>query len=47
MRLWIVIAGVFETWFFLAGVPKNLEELDESDDYPKGLKIFTQYVLLP
>ena len=47
MRLWIVIAGVFNTWFFLAGVPKNLEELDESDDYPKGLKIFTQYVLLP
>ena len=46
-RLWIVIAGVFNTWFFLAGIPKNLEELDNSDDYPKGLKIFTQYVLLP
>lgn len=47
MRLWIVIAGVFNTWFFLAGVPKNLEELEQSDEYPKGLKIFTQYVLLP
>ncbi len=46
-RLWIIIAGIFNTWFFLAGIPKNLEELDQSEDYPKGLKIFTQYVLLP
>ena len=46
-NFWIVIAGVFNTWFFLSGVPKNLDELEHSDDYPKGLKIFTQYVLLP
>ncbi|HXB39148.1 MAG TPA: DUF4153 domain-containing protein [Bacteroidia bacterium] len=46
-RLWIIIAGVFNTWFFLAGVPKNSEELNQSEEYPKGLKIFTQYVLLP
>ncbi|MEO8760300.1 MAG: DUF4153 domain-containing protein, partial [Bacteroidia bacterium] len=46
-RVWMIIAGVFNTWFFLSGVPKNLEELESSDDYPKGLKIFTQYILLP
>ncbi len=46
-RLWIIIAGIFNTWFFLAGVPKNIATLNESEDYPKGLKIFTQYVLLP
>lgn len=46
-RLWVFITGIFNTWFFLAGVPKNLQDLNSSEDYPKGLKIFTQYVLLP
>ncbi|MBN8701935.1 MAG: DUF4153 domain-containing protein [Bacteroidetes bacterium] len=46
-QLWFFIAGVFNTWLFLAGVPKNLEELENVTDYPKGLKMFTQFVLLP
>lgn len=46
-RLWVIVAGIFNTWFFLAGVPRNYEELDTNENYPKGLKIFTQYVLLP
>jgi hypothetical protein len=47
--LWIVIAAVFNTWFFLAGVPK----LDTGSrgitlsPFPRGLKIFTVNVLLP
>ncbi|MFP5040583.1 DUF4153 domain-containing protein [Parasediminibacterium sp. JCM 36343] len=45
--LWIVLACVFNTWFFLAGFPANYSALEQSTDYPKGLKIFTQYVLLP
>lgn len=45
-ELWVSIAGIFNTWFFLSGVPKNLEELEDIRSYPKGLKIFTQYVLL-
>ncbi|MBK5286626.1 MAG: DUF4153 domain-containing protein [Bacteroidia bacterium] len=45
--LWIVIAGIFNTWFFLSGVPHNIPSLEDVDDYPKGLKIFTGYVLLP
>jgi hypothetical protein len=46
-QLFFFIAGVFNTWFFLAGVPASLEKLNESIFYPKGLKLFTQYVLLP
>ena len=45
--LWWFLAGIFNTWFFLAGVPQQTRALDESTDYPKGLKIFTQFVLLP
>ncbi|TAL61753.1 MAG: DUF4153 domain-containing protein, partial [Bacteroidetes bacterium] len=46
-QLWFFLAGIFNTWFFLAGVPQNLDELETTTDYPKGLKIFTQFVLLP
>lgn len=46
-QLWFFLSGIFNTWFFLAGVPKNLDELETNTDYPKGLKIFTQFVLLP
>lgn len=46
-KLWIVISGVFHTWLFLAGLPNNLDELNSVDDYPTGLKVFTQYILLP
>jgi hypothetical protein len=46
-QLFFFILGVFNTWFFLSGLSGNLDELDKIDYYPKGLKIFTQYVLLP
>ncbi|OFY17717.1 MAG: hypothetical protein A2W98_08420 [Bacteroidetes bacterium GWF2_33_38] len=45
-KLWIFIVSVFNTWFFLAGVPSDFNKLDEDNSYPKGLKIFTQYILL-
>jgi hypothetical protein len=45
--LWFTIAGMFNTWFFLSGVPEKLSELEHATDYPKGLKVFTLYVLLP
>jgi hypothetical protein len=45
--LWILIVALFNTLFFLAGVPNNIASLDEDTSYPKGLKIFTQYVLIP
>ena len=46
-ELWFIILGVFNTWAFLAGIPENLEELGGSTDYPKGIKIFAQYILFP
>ena len=47
MQLWWFLAGIFNTWFFLSGVPKKEASLDGALRYPKGLKIFTQYVLIP
>lgn len=47
MRLLSVVFPGFMTVFFLAGVPQDFEALDEESFYPKGLKIFTQYVLIP
>jgi len=46
-RLWIVIAFVFNTWFFVGGVPAEFSSLELRSDYPAGLRIFTQYVLVP
>lgn len=45
--LWVWIAGIFQTVFFLSGVPVNLNDLEEDKTYPGGLKIFTQFVLIP
>ena len=47
LRLWIVIGFVFNTWFFLAGVPEHLEELESHLQYPRELKAFAQYLLIP
>lgn len=46
-RLWVLIATVFNTWFFLSDLPEDLDALDQSMDYPNGLRLFTQFVLLP
>lgn len=47
LQLWAAIAGVFNTWFFLSNVPEDLKALDHEIEYPKALKIFTQYILIP
>ncbi len=47
MQLWAVIAGVFNTWFFLSNIPQDVDALDHEIEYPKALKIFTQYILIP
>ena len=46
-QLWILLVFLFNTWFFLGGLPQPLAELDGRSDYPTGLKIFAQYVLVP
>lgn len=46
-RTFLVVAIGFNTIFFLAGIP-DVRSGDYGDNiYPKGLKIFTQYVLIP
>jgi hypothetical protein len=46
-QLWFIILGVFNTWSFLAEMPENFDQLEQSTDYPKWIKIFTQYILFP
>lgn len=46
-EIFIVIAGLMNTWFFVSGIPTDLLQLDQTEDYPKGLRIFSEYVLLP
>lgn len=38
---------LFSPWFFAAGVPRDVAALDARDDYPTGLKVFAQFVLIP
>ncbi len=46
--LFVTIAGLFNTIFFLSGVPEiNNKQVPLQLNYPKGLKNFTQFVLLP
>ena len=45
-ELLMLIGMVFNTWFFLSGFPVHPDEA-EVVDYPKGLRVFTQFVLLP
>nr|WP_294925321.1 DUF4153 domain-containing protein [uncultured Flavobacterium sp.] len=48
LYIFFTISGIFNTIFFLSGVPEiNDEEIPLQLNYPKGLKNFTQYVLLP
>ncbi len=47
MKLFALVSAGFTSIFFLAGVPDDFSELETDYSYPKGLKIFTQYVLIP
>jgi hypothetical protein len=47
LRLWLVVVFVFFTWHFLSGVPKPGSLSKQSMDFPKVLKVFSQYLLLP
>jgi hypothetical protein len=46
-RLWLLIAFVFATWFFLAGVPDDFAALQRDETYDRSIKVFAQYVLVP
>lgn len=38
---------VFNSLYFLAGIPLERQSLEEKSVYPPGLRYFTQYVLMP
>ncbi|MEL6824029.1 MAG: DUF4153 domain-containing protein [Calditrichota bacterium] len=46
-RLYILLIGIFNTLFFLSGIPKSLDELAGDNEHPRGLRIFGQFILLP
>jgi len=46
-ELFIFIGGFFNTWFFISGMPDDFDELEKIEHYPFGLKVFSQYILLP
>ncbi len=46
-ELWMVMTGIFNTLFFLGGVPGDWEELREDEGYPRGLRAFAQFALAP
>lgn len=45
-HLWVFMAGVFQTWVFVAGIPTREDVLNDSRAYPGFLKVFAQYILL-
>jgi hypothetical protein len=46
-NVWWFLSGIFATIFFLTGFPRIYAQPASIDDYPRGLKVFTQFVLLP
>ena len=46
-RLFFLIAYFFHPVFFLAGVPADFARLERSRYYPAGLKVFSQFIMLP
>ncbi len=48
LRLLAIVGIGFTTVFFLSGIPDDFKRLSTTQhEYPKGLKMFTQYVLIP
>lgn len=45
--IWFFCTFVFHILHFLAGIPKDSQEFRTNQSYPKGLQIFTQYLLIP
>ena len=46
-RVWLLTAFLFNTWFFLGGVPEDPRALEERRDYPAVLRVFARYALVP
>ena len=46
-QTWVFIEGILVSLFFLSGVPEDVKKLDKKMDYPKGVKFFSQYIVIP
>ena len=46
-QLFALVGGLFNTWFFVSKIPSNILALETVSSFPKGLKIFTQFILIP
>jgi hypothetical protein len=47
MDLYVAVAFGFNTWFFLAGVPKPLPAADDPASPPRELRVLVTFVLIP
>ncbi len=46
-QLGVLLLGLFNTWYFLAGLPRDLAALETDTTYPAVLKVFAQYIVFP
>ncbi len=46
-QLFLFLGGIFNTWFFLTGVPEKGIIQEKETAFPTGLRVFVQYVLIP
>ena len=46
-ELWVVIVGLFNTCFFVSGVPRSGDGAGAPPVYPRGLRMFAQFALAP
>lgn len=47
LDIWIGVVGIFATWFFLSRYPRNAQDFLKEQEYPKVLRIFVQFILIP
>ncbi len=45
--LWVIHASLVNIWIFISDIDEDVNALNENYEYPKALKIFAQYILLP
>jgi hypothetical protein len=45
--VWVTILGIFSTLFFLSRLPEKAHAVKTTGEYPKEVRLFSQYVLVP
>lgn len=43
--LFVILGFIFNTWFFLGGIPQDPLALAADDDFPRPLRVFSQHIL--